>query len=892
MTKTSIYLALITLSLITPAIYAAVPAPDAPTQLRTEHLAAPLGVNTTAPRFSWKNSGDRIKSQTAYEIAVGTDSTALADHSVADLWSSGKTLSPENSLVTYNGIALLPRMQGWWKVRVWNEDGGCSPWSAVSRFGIGIVENSEVPMQGEFIGMPEGYGDMRSPLLRKKLRYPDGDGRVMAHVNSLGYHELYVNGRKAGANVLSPGVSQLDKRSLIVTYDITPLLEEGDNDIIVWLGQGWYKPTTFRAEYGGPLARVEIDRVNGAKIETLLASDGSWKATHSGRRDTGSWWPLQFGGEEVAAAESPAALDSGSLDKLEWVTVATPGITPLAATPDMAGYNRIVRRSQPRSLKVLPDGNYLADMGRVTTGWLHMAMPRLHPGDTVRIEYSDNLTSEGEFDPQGEEDIFISGGNSGEIFCNKFNHHAFRYVRIKGLPEKPRPESIEALQIRGEYADASSFECSDPDLNAIHDMVKYTMQCLTFSGYMVDCPHLERTGYGGDGNSSTMTLQTMYDVAPTYANWLQAWGDVIEPDGSLPHVAPAGGGGGGPYWCAFVVLAPWRTWLNYGDRRIIENTYPLMKKWMEYVSANTKDGLLRRWPDTHNRMWYLADWLAPAGVDAGNEESVDLASNCVISDCLDKMERIALELGLNDEARQWRERRMRLNADIHYRFYNAGTGEYATGSQLDMTYPMLTGATPDYLRGKVRDRMLELSAERNDGHIGVGLMGVPILTQWTIDEHQPDFMASMLRKPDYPGYLHMIDNGATATWEYWSGERSRVHNCYNGIGLWFYEGLGGIVPDPESPGYRHFFIDPQLADGMDWVSVTKETPYGTAAVRWERTDDGVVDYTFDIPAGSSATFIVPQGTPSSSTAMKLSSGKHKIRLSRGGIAVESPDGIR
>ena len=102
-------------------------------------------------------------------------------------------------------------------------------------------------------------------------------------------------------------------------------------------------------------------------------------------------------------------------------------------------------------------------------------------------------------------------------------------------------------------------------------MVNYTMRCLTFSGYMVDCPHLERTGYGGDGNSSTMVLQTMYDVAPTYLNWLQAWGDVMEEDGGLPHVAPAGGGGGGPYWCGFMVLAPWRTFLNYGDKRLMED---------------------------------------------------------------------------------------------------------------------------------------------------------------------------------------------------------------------------------------------------------------------------------------------------------------------------------
>ena len=60
---------------------------------------------------------------------------------------------------------------------------------------------------------------------------------------------------------------------------------------------------------------------------------------------------------------------------------------------------------------------------------------------------------------------------------------------------------------------------------------------------MVDCPHLERAGYGGDGNSSTMSLQTMYDVAPTFENWVQTWGDSMREGGSLPHVGPNPGAG-------------------------------------------------------------------------------------------------------------------------------------------------------------------------------------------------------------------------------------------------------------------------------------------------------------------------------------------------------------
>lgn len=178
--------------------------------------------------------------------------------------------------------------------------------------------------------------------------------------------------------------------------------------------------------------------------------------------------------------------------------------------------------------------------------------------------------------------------------------------------------------------------------------------------------------------------------------------------------------------------------------------------------------------------------------------------------------------------------------------------------------------------------MLQLSHERWNDHIGAGLVGVPIVTQWAIEEHQPDFMATMLRQRDYPGYLYMIDNGATATWEYWSGERSRVHNCYNGVGLWFYQGLGGIVPDPSAPAYSHFYIDPQLPEGVEWVDVTKETPYGTVAVKWRRDDTGVI-YDMIIPSGTQATVIPPMGmTPVSGTNpdMTLSPGHHSMRFER------------
>jgi alpha-rhamnosidase len=849
-------------------------------ELKCENLIDPLGIDNVTPHFSWKLKGDGWKGgQTYYEIQVASDSVLLAQGK-ADLWNTGKLKSDASVMVPYQGKTLTSRSLCYWRVRVWDSKKQVSPWSPVARFGVGILDKSQ--MQGDYIGSSAEGGKICAPILRKKVRLTRGEIAFL-HVNTLGYHEIYVNGRKVGEDVLTPAVSHLTKRSLIVTYDITPYLREGENDLLIWLGQGWYKTTTFGAAYEGPLVKAELDVLKNGRWEAVAKTDHTWTGRESGYSDTGTWRALQFGGERVDGRILLRDLSSEALDKMKWTPVVIVKVPDHITSPQMCEVNKIHQILQAVSVKKLGEGMWLVDMGKVQTGWFEMQMPILPSGHEVTMEYSDNLTKDGEFDKQGESDIYVSGGTQGEYFRNKFNHHAFRYVRISNLPQKPETEWMKSLQIYGDYKQATTFECSDADLNAIHNMIQYTMKCLTFSGYMVDCPHLERAGYGGDGNSSTMSLQTMYDVAPTFENWIQTWGDSMREGGSLPHVGPnPGAGGGGPYWCGFFVQAPWRTYINYNDPRLIEKYYSQMKEWFKYVDKYTVDGLLKRWPDTKYRDWYLGDWLAPMGVDAGNQASVDLVSNCFISECLGTMYNTALKLGKKEEAEEFALRREKLNKLIHLTFYRADEGIYSTGSQLDMCYPMLVGVVPDSLYNKVKDNMIAITEEKHKGHIAVGLVGVPILTEWAIQNKKVDFFYQMLKKRDYPGYLYMIDHGATATWEYWSGERSRVHNCYNGIGTWFYQAVGGIRLDEAEPGYRHFYVDPQIPNGVTWSKVTKESPYGTITINWNLKDDQL-RLRLIVPVGTTATVCIPDN------AVSCKMNKKKVSVKKQTVAIEAGD---
>ena len=825
------------------------------TELRCENLLNPNAIDNTTPHFSWKISTENGKMhQQFYEIQVASDSLILKKGK-ADLWKSGKCRSSESVMISYQGKKLASRSLAYWRVRIWSDKGDVSPWSNVARFGVGILGKTE--FKGNYIGLDAAAGNTHTPLLRKKFKIKQINTTFL-HVNSLGYHEVYLNGKKVGKDVLSPAVSHLTKRSITVTYDVTSCLRTGENELVLWLGTGWYKKTGFKATHDGALVNAQLDMLKKGNWETIVATDTSWEACETGYKDTGTWQALRFGGERVDGRLIPADLTPKTLGQLKWYPVIQKDMPDLEISPEMTEPNTIQETMIPQDIQQLDDKLWLIDMGKNLNGWFEIKLPELGAGDSVVFEYTDYL-NKGVFEDQGQKDIYIASGKGNEMFRNKFNHHAFRYVKISNLPAAPHKEGVRAYLIHTNYRAASSFECSDPDLNAIHDMIQYTMRCLAFGGYMVDCPHLERAGYGGDGNSSTMTLQTMYDVSPLFNNWLMAWSDAMREGGSLPHVAPnPGAGGGGPYWCGFFVMAPWRTYVNYNDDRLIRKYYPAMKQWLGFVDKYTVNGLLKRWPDTEYRDWYLGDWLAPMGVDAGNQQSIDLVNNCFISECFATMEKIAVVLGKPDEAQEFKQRKDALNKLIHATFFNSENKIYATSSQLDLSYPMLVGATPSDLYEEVQQQLFSMTAGKNNGHIGVGLVGVPILTEWAIQNKAVDFMYTMLKKRDYPGYLYMIDNGATTTWEYWSGERSRIHNCYNGIGTWFYQSIGGIRPDEKNPGYKHVFIEPQIPEGVTWAKTTKETPYGTIKVDWklETSDKSGVNIT--LPAGVTATVTLPE----------------------------------
>lgn len=841
-----------------------------PVELLCEAKTNPTGIATSQPKFSWKNEASiNNTKQTAYQILVAS-SPAMLKKGKADLWDSGKESSSKSVWISYKGKALQSRSVAYWKIKVWDQDDNSSKWSEIQSFSVGLLNPED--WTGEYIGYNADDSDLQSPFLRRTFVLKDNHDELFMHVNSLGYHELYINNQKVGDAVLAPAESQFNIRSFSISYDISSYLKEGKNAVVIWLGYGWYKHFKQRA-HNGPLVKAQIDGLNNNNWETLIKTDNSWKVAQS---EYSIFDISKFGGEIIDANKNHPDFASPEFDDSNWQPATVVQVANHLVTPQVVELNRLQEKIIPVEITKTENGDYLLDMGKNMTGSITIHFPKMPKGYEVTLHYSDFLLSKNEelykaqIDKPGwrkpsrnqlffsQSDKYISDGTPG-VFTNKFNYRAFRYLKIANMPVELHKDSITAHMIHTDFKDAASFSCSDEMLNQIHDLFAHTLKCLTLGGKIVDCPHYERLGYGGDGNASTMTAQTLYNLYPLYTTWLTHWADCNGLDGDMPHTAPTyWSSGGGPYWCTFIIKAAWETYLNYGDKRILETFYPTMLNWLGYVQKYSPNILLEEYPTTENRNWYLGDWATPEGINQRDPRSIGLVTNCAIVDSYDKMIKIAEVLNKNSDAENFAAKKKELAEAVHTTFYNPDSATYATGVQIDLAYPLLLNIVPDSLKEKVTASLNSRIFGTDKGHLATGLVGLPIMTQLVTQKEASDIMHGMLAKKEYPGYGFMLEHGATTTWEHWRGERSRIHNCYNAPGSWFYQSIGGIQPLEEYPGYERFLLAPRPPKELKWAKVSKETSYGKIQLDWQKEQDKMIIQA-TVPSGSMAKFVLPEG---------------------------------
>jgi alpha-L-rhamnosidase len=836
--------------------------PVAPRNLRCEYLVNPLGIDVSMPRLSWQlYSEQRGQKQTGYQIMVASSKERL-DEDNGDLWDSGRISSDQSTNIEYPGKELKSGQRCWWKVRIWDRDGVASPWSEPAMWSMGLLKKEDWK-GAKFVGADWDADPAQPfPWICKDVVLDDKPVYAAAHVCALGYYALYVNGRKVDDHVLSPAVSDYSKRVYYITHDVTEYLTEGKNCIALWLGRGWYVKGNPGVVHTGPLVKalIDMDFASGESLE--IVTDESCKVHPSPITPLGSGIPFRdYGGERYDARLELENWNKPEFDRSSWDSAKVFDVPDVTVESQKVQPNRIRETIEPVKIEELPSGEYMVDMGVNFTGWLRIKFAGDNEnGREVRLEYADLREDDSKLRSYNQTDIYIMKGEGEEEFRSRFNYHAFRWVRITGLSYKPSLDCIKGYLIHTDYPSASEFDCSNELLTRIYKAVAWTYRCLTLGGYIVDCPHRERLGYGGDAGTSFETGMFNFDVSALYTKWLGNWRDAQNDDGDLPYTAPTyiDRGGGGPMWSGMCVTLPWQLYLHYGDERILEVSYPTIKKWLEFVDTKTVDGILEPYVSygiSYPQWNFLGDWVRPHGGRA-DENTNKFINNCFHLYELQISEKIARLLNKNQEAAAYREKAQALRGLLHERFFNPADKTYANGEQPYLALALLLHIVPAELRAEVKENLERLILIKDKGHLNSGMHGTYFLLKYLMEEYRNDLIFEMTSKKTYPSWGYMLENGATTIWEAWDGSNSRIHDTLISIGSWFIQGIAGIRIDQDSPGFRHFLIRPAVVGDLRWTRASFDSIHGRISVDWKLEGDALrIDLM--VPANTTATVYVP-----------------------------------
>jgi alpha-L-rhamnosidase len=849
-------------------------------------MTDPSGLGTSRPRFSWTLQAadplDRGLRQTAYQVRVTSAEAQGGPASV--LWDTGEVASDAMSQVAYGGRPLAPGEACVWSVRARDQNQAWSGWSAPARWSTGPLSEKDWSAQwigaGETNAVGARENQLADPWFRRDITLSARPTRAVAYVASVGFHELYVNGRKVGDAILAPSVTDNSQRARYVTYEIADYLHEGENTIGLWLGTGWSISKAFvtadKPRAPIVMAQFEIAMPDGSMRR--IATDAAWMTHPSPTTLLGAWTFMNYGGELYDASREVPGWSSPGLEMSGWKpsTVFTPALKVSAERNEP---NRIQTEIHAVAVTEPEKGTYRFDMGRNFTGWIEFRAAG-RPGDRIDLEFSEREEKPMTYRIRS---AYVIGPSGSGTFRNRFDYGIGRWITVRGLRERPALGDIRGWLVRSDYARASAFECSDPLLNGIYDTTLWTYENLSLGGYVVDCPHRERMGYGGDAHATTATSLMNFRTDAFYTKWAEDWRDVqsnartttakpvsggsgpgdLERD-NLPYTAPTYWGGGGPIWSGFCVHLPWELYRHTGDVRILEESFVTIQRWLGFLETKASGDLLRRWGGDWD---FLGDWLWPGAKGMNNDSRETLLlNNCYWIYNLSAASEIARLLGKSDQAAAWAERADAVRRAVHREFFDAADSSYVNGGEAYLAAALMAGVPPPEVRAGVWKRLENEILVNQRGHIHAGITGGALLFKTLIEAHRDDLLYSMVSQPDYPGWGDLLSRGETTFGESWDGHDSLLHSSYLYAGAWFINGVLGIQAADGAGGFQRFTIRPGPIDrpSLTWARGHYDSLQGRIEVAWRRVGD-VFELDATVPANTSASVYLPAGGPGSLT---------------------------
>ncbi|MFN7119278.1 MAG: family 78 glycoside hydrolase catalytic domain [Saprospiraceae bacterium] len=861
--------------------------------LRCENRENPIGLDVSEPRFTWQlQSPSRNVLQTAYEIRLGKDAAALVKGKKV-LWTTGKILSDQSVLVPYAGRMPLESNEKYhWQVRVWDNQGKTSAWSAPASFQMALLKPEDWKAQWIEPGFVED-STRPSPIFRKVFTVNKKIAAATAHITAHGLYEAHLNGKRVGDAYLTPGWTSYNKRLQYQTYDVTDLLKTGANAVGVMLGSGWYRGIlgweTNKGIYGKDIAllfQLDITYADGSKAQ--IVSDGSWKSSTGAVR-----YAEIYHGETMDARLDKTGWLLPDYKDQDWSGVK---VADYAKNTLLATYNEPIKKHEIFKVsKILttPNGEKVLDFGQNLVGWVTVKV-RGNAGDTIRLLHSEVLDKAGNFYTESlraarQQNIYVLKGGGEEVFEPHFTWQGFRYVKIAAYPGEIKPENFTAVALYSDMQPTGSFASSNPLLNQLQHNIQWG-QRGNFLDVPTDCPQRdERLGWTGDAQAFSRTATFNFGVHNFFAKWLKDVAADQNPDGGVPFVVPnvlGAGAASSAGWADAATIIPWNMYMAYGDARILENQYESMKAWVGYMEKNSTDYL---W----NKGFHFGDWLfyRPFDDNDGRSAITDkyLIAQCFFAHSTQLMIHTAEVLGKKDDVGKYKTLLQNIK-DAFFKEYVTPSGRLVSSSQTAYVLALNFDMLPDNLRTQAAERLVE-NIKSYDNHLTTGFLGTPYLCHVLTRFGYTDMAYKLLLQETYPSWLYPVKMGATTIWERWDGIKpdgsfqtpgmnSFNHYAYGAIGDWMYRTVAGL--QEATPGYKQIKIQPQLGGGLSQAEATLETYYGRVKSGWQWQNEQL-NMTIEIPANTVATVYLPTNDENAITE----NGK---TLKEAGIKVEMING--
>jgi alpha-L-rhamnosidase len=846
--------------------------------LTVEHKKNPVGIDTKQPRFSWKiyGTGNNIM-QTAYSVRVATDQKFSSEKTI---WQSGKKMTDESVLVSYEGPALKSGEKYFWQVKIWDNKGRESKWSEIANWEMGLLSQSDWKAKWiEMEGDTNRYSP--SPHFRKEFLINKPISKAVIYVTSHGFYELHLNGNKVGDQVLTPGWTSYGKRLQYQVYDITNQVVKGNNAIGAALGDGWYRGTLAWGDnwaiYGkrlGLFMQMKITYSDGS--ESLIVTDESWKCNNNGAIRMNDI----YNGETYDATKKLTGWDLPGYNDYGWKKVQTGDYKYNLIASEGAPVRKI-QELKPVKVFRTPKGDLVVDIGQNMVGWVRLKVtgPK---GTVVTLQHAEVLDKYGEFYTENLraakcQVTYTLAGTGEEKYEPRFTFMGFRYVKVSGFPGTLTADNITGIVVHSDMQPTGTFECSNPLINQLQHNIVWG-QKGNFVDVPTDCPQRdERLGWTGDAQAFSRTAAFNFDVSAFFTKWLKDVALDQKQGGEVPDVIPdilnsqnATSAAPSAGWGDVAVIVPWTMYTVFGDRRLLETQYPSMKAWVEYIRKKAGDSYLWKGGSKYG------DWLfyhPPVNnhTAADGYTEPDFIATAYFAYSTSLLAKAAKELGKTDDEKYYTDLFNKIKEVFNYE-YVTQAGRIGTNSQTSYILALKFNLLPDNLREKAV-KFLVNDIKSRGNHLSTGFLGTIYICHELTRDGYTDVAYDLLLQETYPSWLYPVKMGATTIWERWDGQKpdstfqdagmnSFNHYAYGAIGDWMYRVSAGI--EAMKQGYKQILIQPHPCRNLNYSKASFESQYGPIASGWERKDGKIV-VRVNIPANTKAIIVLPVDDPAKVT---------------------------